>query len=257
MIPREDIVAWGTEHPWPEYDQIEQDLLLSQAICEIANDDLLGEELSLRGGTAFHKLFLETPYRYSEDLDYVRSTEGGIGDVLDRLREIGERLGYEVASKIRKYPKVIWKYTSSNGISSKIKIEINTFERSPALGLHYIEHEVDSSYYKGRAKVRTFQKEELVATKIRALYQRSKGRDLYDIWLALTELNLSSERILEAFPICKPEKMNAKDSIENLHRKLDDKQFTGDIYNLIRTDAPAYNVYKAGDIVEQELLSEI
>lgn len=140
--------------------------------------------MSLRGGTAFHKLFLETPYRYSEDLDYVRSTEGGIGDVLDRLREIGERLGYEVASKIRKYPKVIWKYTSSNGISSKIKIEINTFERSPALGLHYIEHEVDSSYYKGRAKVRTFQKEELVATKIRALYQRSKGRDLYDIWLA-------------------------------------------------------------------------
>jgi len=105
--------------------------------------------------------------------------------------------------------------------------------------------------------VRTFQKEELVATKIRALYQRSKGRDLYDIWLALTELNLSSERILEAFPIYKPEKMNAKDSIENLHRKLDDKQFTGDIYNLIRTDAPAYNVYKAGDIVEQELLSKI
>ena len=55
MIPREDIVAWGVEHPWPEYDQIEQDLLLSQAICEIANDDLLGEELSLRGGTAFHQ----------------------------------------------------------------------------------------------------------------------------------------------------------------------------------------------------------
>ena len=32
MIPREDIVAWGTEHPWSEYDQIEQDLLLSQCI---------------------------------------------------------------------------------------------------------------------------------------------------------------------------------------------------------------------------------
>ena len=51
--------------------------------------------------------------------------------------------------------------------------------------------------------------------------------------------------------------MKLKDSIENLHRELDDKQFTGDIYNLIRTDAPAYNVYKAGDIVEQELLSKI
>ena len=27
MIPREDIIAWGVSHPWPEYDQIEQDLL--------------------------------------------------------------------------------------------------------------------------------------------------------------------------------------------------------------------------------------
>ena len=78
MIPREDIIAWGVDHPWPELDQIEQDLLLSEAICEISNDDLLGNELALRGGTAFHKLFMKTPYRYSEDLDYVRSTEGGM-----------------------------------------------------------------------------------------------------------------------------------------------------------------------------------
>ena len=68
MIPREDIIAWGVDHPWPELDQIEQDLLLSQAICEISNDGFLGNELSLRGGTAFHKLFMKKPYRYSEDL---------------------------------------------------------------------------------------------------------------------------------------------------------------------------------------------
>ena len=81
MRSREDIIAWGVEHPWPELDQIEQDLLLSQAICEISNDPLQGNELSLRGGTALHKLFMNNPFRYSEDLDYVRSTEGGIGDI--------------------------------------------------------------------------------------------------------------------------------------------------------------------------------
>lgn len=174
MISRGDIIAWGVDHPWPELDQIEQDLLLSEAICEISNDGLLGNELGLRGGTAFHKLFMKTPYRYSEDLDYVRSTEGGIGDIIDRLRAVGEKLGYTVTSKIKKYPKIFWRYTSSSGIPSKIKIEINTFERSPAMGYVFVTHSVDSPYYKKSARVRTFCEEELVATKIRALYQRSK-----------------------------------------------------------------------------------
>ncbi len=257
MIPREDIIAWGVEHPWPELDQIEQDLLLSQAICEIANDDLLGTELSLRGGTAFHKLFLKTPYRYSEDLDYVRSTAGGIGEIIDHLRELGEKIGFNVERKIGKYPKVYWKYTASSGIPSKIKIEINTFERSPAFGVFFIKHEVDSPYYKGSAKVRTFHQEELVATKIRALYQRSKGRDLYDIWLALTELDLSPVKILEAFPVYRPEQITAKNSINNLHKKLSDRQFTTDITNLIRRDAPEYDISLAGELVEKELLAKL
>ena len=40
MIPKNVITAWGNEHPWPEPEQIEQDLLLSKAICEISNDPL-------------------------------------------------------------------------------------------------------------------------------------------------------------------------------------------------------------------------
>lgn len=69
MISRSDITAWGLDHQWPETDQIEQDLLLSQAVCIIADDSFLKDELALRGGTAFHKLLMPEPYRYSEDLD--------------------------------------------------------------------------------------------------------------------------------------------------------------------------------------------
>ena len=32
----------------------------------------------------------------------------------------------------------------------------------------------------------TFKIDELMGTKLRALYQRTKGRDLFDLWLALT-----------------------------------------------------------------------
>jgi predicted nucleotidyltransferase component of viral defense system len=46
--------------------------------------------------------------------------------------------------------------------------------------------------------VLTFTLAEVVATKIRALFQRSKGRDLFDLWLALNQLNVPSSSIVEA-----------------------------------------------------------
>ena len=170
MITNQDIALWSIDHPWQSADQVEQDLLLSQAICMIANDPLLGGQLVLRGGTAYHKLFLPQPYRYSEDLDYIRTTSGGIGDVMKRLTSLGGELGYKVNTKMGMYPKVIWKFEHASGTSGKIKIEINTFERSPMLPLKAVRHAVESGYCSESASVPTFQVEELVATKLRAIY---------------------------------------------------------------------------------------
>ena len=78
MIPAAAITHWSTGAPWSTRTQVEQDLLLSRLICEIANHPYLGEELVFRGGTCFHKLHIHPARRYSEDLDYVRSTAGGI-----------------------------------------------------------------------------------------------------------------------------------------------------------------------------------
>lgn len=90
MITPADIAHWRTRVPWVDPDQVEQDLVLSRLIVEIANHPLLGDELVFRGGTCLHKLHLPTPRRYSEDLDYVRVTSSGIGPVLDALREVGD-----------------------------------------------------------------------------------------------------------------------------------------------------------------------
>ncbi|WP_218162042.1 nucleotidyl transferase AbiEii/AbiGii toxin family protein [Mycobacterium malmoense] len=57
-------------------------------------------------------------------------------------------------------------------MSPRTKIDGNTYERSPALD----------------PNVKTFQPPELVATKIRALYQWSKARNVFDLWAARTEL---------------------------------------------------------------------
>ena len=41
MMRRTDIIQWGVDHPWQNENQIEQDLLLSMAMVEVANDPLL------------------------------------------------------------------------------------------------------------------------------------------------------------------------------------------------------------------------
>ncbi len=257
MIRRSDIVQWGVNHPWQNENQIEQDLLLSRAMIEIASDPLLGSELVLRGGTAFHKLFLPEPYRYSEDLDFVRTTGGGIGDVMKRLTSLGRELGFDVRTKMGMYPKVMWRFEFADGVPGKIKLEINTFERSPMMELTTCAHSVENPFYTGSAEVPTFQSEELVATKLRALYQRKKGRDLYDLWLALTVLELDPEMIVAAYPAYKPEGVTGEEIEANLRAKLEDGEFRNDVYAMIKVGAPAYDPDVAGELVISELLSRI
>lgn len=90
MIPGAYITHWGGGAPWPERQQVEQDLVLCRLIVDVANDPLLGNDLAFRGGTCLHKLHLPTALRYSEDLDYTRISSGGIKDHLAALRRVSE-----------------------------------------------------------------------------------------------------------------------------------------------------------------------
>jgi predicted nucleotidyltransferase component of viral defense system len=254
MIPYDTITAWSVTHAWPTREQVEQDLLLSQAICTISNDDLLGKELVMRGGTAFHKMFLPKPYRYSEDLDYVRTTQGGIAEITKRLTEIGQSLGYSVKTRMGMYPKIYYRGVAQTGIPIRIKIEINTYERFSALSFAYIDHRVNTGWYTGKSRVQTFQAEELIATKIRALYQRSKGRDLFDIWLALTILQLDTGLIIKAFEPYRPDGFSSKRAIGNLEEKLLDNAFREDITSLVAGRIEHYDVDIAGRKVISDLL---
>lgn len=165
MIPAAAVTAWAVGRAWPTPEQVEQDLLLSRAICEIEQHPYLGEELAFRGGTALHKLHLSTPLRYSEDLDYVRTTAGGIAERTHALSALGASLGFVVSTRVTTHPKVYWKTTAATGVPLRIKIEVNTHERSPAIPHTTVTHSVASAWWTGSALVKTFQRAELVATK--------------------------------------------------------------------------------------------
>ena len=90
MIPSMNIVAWGNVAPWAERRQVEQDLAISRTLVELFNDDFLKEELLFRGGTALNKLHFPEPFRYSEDIDLVRTAKGPIKPILTHVRAVLE-----------------------------------------------------------------------------------------------------------------------------------------------------------------------
>ena len=112
-----------------------------------------------------------------------------------------------------------------------------------------------TTYYESYAGVRAFHAEELVATKIRALYQRSKGRDLFDLWLALEVLALEPKKIIEAFALYRPVNLTSSLAIKNLKDKLDNKRFLEDLNGLVITSDIAYDPRIAGTVVAGKLLS--
>ena len=68
MLPQAALNAWAQHAPWPNDLDVEQDLILSRAIIDIANHPLLGDELAFRGGTSLHKLHAEQPWRWFDVL---------------------------------------------------------------------------------------------------------------------------------------------------------------------------------------------
>lgn len=260
MIPRSVIQSWAVERAWPTLHAVEQDLVLARLIIEVTEHPLLRDELVFRGGTCLHQLVMDRPRRYSEDLDYVRATHSGIGPIFDAVREIAANIGLDVAStRIGEHPKVLLRTASETdpSVSLKIKVEINTHETSPALPPLRLPFEVETEWFNGRAEVKTFAPEELIATKIRALHQRKKGRDLFDIWLALTELGLAGDNIVAAFPPYRPAGITAALSETNLREKLNDGAFRNDLNTLVTEWPESYDIDDAAELIIAEVLSKI
>ena len=258
MIPAAAITEWSRQVPWPSVDQVEQDLLLSRLIVEIANDDYLGNELIFRGGTCLHKLVAPTPLRYSEDLDYVRTTSGGIREFTRAVTSIGDRLGMQVTTKIGKHPKIYLRAPFEAGSTSmKVKIEVNTFERSPARPLERTPYGITTSWFAGEAAVQTFAVEELVTTKIRALFQRSKGPDLFDLWMAVTHLDVRPDDLVAAFAPYRPDGFTGRRAEVNLRAKVAKASFVNDLRPLVATWPENYEIGPAAELVIDEVLSLI
>jgi predicted nucleotidyltransferase component of viral defense system len=252
VISEAELAHWRSIVPWVDASQVEQDLILARLMIEIANDPLLGDELIMRGGTCFHMLWLDRAWRYSEDLDYVRRSATGVGEVFDALRDVATVVGFEdIATQVGRHPKVRLRSTLVDGGRLQVKIEMNTFERSPARPTVTRRYAVESPWFSGNAAVPTFTIEELTATKIRALFQRRKGRDLFDLWLAFEHGTATLDDVVECFEPYRPDGWTGDRALANLDAKLNDTTFLDDLDALVAGQPEGYDHESARRVAEE------
>lgn len=226
-------------------------------IAEIAGDDLLGSELSLRGGTCIHKLHFPRPARYSEDLDYVRRTHSGIKPFLRALTGVADRVGLVEAGTEFSGPMVHARFDAEPTAGAgriRVKVEINVVETDSLLPRIDRPLEVDNPWWTGSAAVPTFAVEELLGTKLRALYQRSKGRDLFDLWLALTTLDVEDESTIDCFRhYIGAQEFTFPQLAQNLAAKLEDQGFRADLATLVTELPMEYRADEAASVLMSRL----
>jgi predicted nucleotidyltransferase component of viral defense system len=273
-ITRRDILAHQSVVPWPNLFQVEQDLLLCRAMTSLFEDSFLQGQIAMRGGTLLHKVYLAPPARYSEDIDLVvvgNRPEGHIRKALNRvLRDVlgtpKQSVWGDLKLAIRNTvkPSRVLRMTyaipslAETGKTLEIIIEANVTERTPFRPVVKIPFEFSFQDSTVKTQVNGYDIHEMLGTKLRALFQRRRGRDLFDLYWALTlaKPSVVPAKIIESFEhYLRLERSIAGRSefIAILDGHLADRGFCSDMTPLLRTEI-AYDPQQAGELVKTKLL---
>ncbi len=237
MIPLAHIQQWAAHAPWPDLRQVEQDLIICRAMCDLFNSPQLKGKIAFRGGTAINKLLFAKPLRYSEDIDLVQKRAEPIKDTVAEIRQVLSWLGkcsYDAAAHS---VHLAFKFTpeADSGSQLKLKVEINTREHTPLYELKTYPFEVRNDWHQAHAEIVSFEADELFGTKLRALLQRHKNRDLFDLNEGLVQLGLDCNRVIACFQhylTLEEHLISRADAEERMLKKLN-KSLTEDIAPLL------------------------
>lgn len=239
MIPRDYITEWRAQAPWVHDFQVEQDLVITRALVAIFAHPVLQKALAFRGGTALYKLHLKPPARYSEGIDLVQSKAEPAGPAMDAIREaldpwLGEPRWKQSEGRVT----FTYRFGSEGepAIPLRLKVETNTREHFAVYGLTKVPFGMRSRWFEGSCEITSYDLDELLGTKLRALYQRKAGRDLFDLAVALSSGRVNPERIVEVFVRYMAHGCTAVSRAlfeKNLADKMEDPGFLADIGPLL------------------------
>lgn len=195
MIVRADIDdrvrLWGLRE-----DVVEKDYVLGWVLWGIGADPLLHRTWVFKGGTCLKKCHIET-YRFSEDLDFTVLEDGPIerDEVIEAISHVLDRVNQESGIDFTLRPPFYRGHSSGRSAEmrvyyrgprntpgpARIKFDLTKDEiiaRPPVL--RPISHDYPDTLPEP-VEVRCYSFEEVFAEKLRAMAERSRPRDLYDI----------------------------------------------------------------------------
>jgi len=262
MVIESAIREWSKLYSWQTNEMVEQDLIICRALVALFNDEYLASHLAFRGGTTLHKLYIQPQQRYSEDIDLVQIKAEPIKETIERIRQVLSFLGKPVIKQKARNNTLVFRFDSEipPTIPTRLKVEINCREHFNVLGLTKHNFSVSNQWFSGNCKITTYHLEELLGTKLRALYQRRKGRDLFDLYEALSTQNVNIENIIRCyreyigFVADKPP--TQKEYLQNMELKMKDEEFLGDTNLLLRID-DKYNPVGAWELVRKRLIEKL
>jgi len=283
MIQNAHLTAWQSHAPWPKRSQLEQDLRLARGVAAIFSDPVLVEHLAMRGGTVLHKAHLAPAARYSEDIDLVL-VKPMATDVLDQhlRRVLKPILGNPTDSLIAdawlalrnvmrpsKILRTAYKFVPLGLLREEtIKVEVNLNEQASLyplvdveLGLLNNEGELTT------ATVRSYDINEMLGTKTRALMQRQQGRDLFDLCHAWqqsqqggTKYIVDGSRAMIAFEWYLEQEgthIGVAEANAALDERLRNRRFCDDMNTLLRPGLPKFEVEAGANLVRTAFLSHL
>jgi len=201
LIPASYLQEWSAKAPWPDSRQIEQDLIICRALCDLSNSPALAGKIAFRGGTAISKLLFRQPLRYSEDIDLVQTQPEAVGPTIDAIRDALSWLGECKRAQAEHSTRLVFKFApeADPETTLKLKVEINTREHESLYGIKKYPFELDSRWHRAKTEIASFEPEELFGTKLRALLQRRKNRDLFDLNEGLKQLSMDPGKLIACF----------------------------------------------------------
>lgn len=255
MIPATEISAWRALAPWSSDVQVEQDYLLCKAVAAIFEDKFLSSQVAMRGGTVLHKGHLAPAARYSEDIDLVRVGDRPAPHLKKALTRVlrpflgapSESIYTTITLAVRNLAMksqiirstYVYDPWSSEATFSKLKIEVNINETHSLYPLVPITIRVPDGVQGVReVTVRSYDLDEMLGTKMRALLQREHGRDLFDLWRAWEHckssalMSIDASRVGEAFRLYmtrEGSRFSSAQYRDELARRMQSRKFLRDL----------------------------
>jgi predicted nucleotidyltransferase component of viral defense system len=283
MIQQAHLTAWQSHAPWPKRSQLEQDLRLARGVAAIFSDPVLRDHLAMRGGTVLHKAHLAPAARYSEDIDLVLVKPMETGALDQNLRRVLQPilgnptdsliadawLALRNAMKPSKILRTAYKFVPLGLMREEtIKVEVNLNEHASLYPL--VDVEIGLLNDDGElvfASVRSYDINEMLGTKTRALMQRHQGRDLFDLCHAWqqsqqggTKYVVDGVRTMEAFEWYLEQENTQIGRVEAnaaLDERLSNRGFCNDMNTLLRPGLPKFDVEAGAQLVRAAFLSHL